>query len=191
MPKLFFSSNTPRQIQEEIKDRFGAQVIKQHEQYLGLPSLVGRNKRNTFNDIKEKVKKKLAVWKKKLLSKAKKEILIKVMAQAIPTYTISCFKVSDSLYEELIGMIRNFQWGQRQDEKKMSWIRWDKLCTPKADGGLSFKKLKEFNLALLAKQGWRLQQRHDSLVYQVLKSKYFPNCEFSQASLGSNPSYTW
>ena len=156
MPKLFFSSNTPRQIQEEIKDRFGAQVIKQHEQYLGLPSLVGRNKRNTFNDIKEKVKKKLAVWKKKLLSKAKKEILIKVMAQAIPTYTISCFKVSDSLYEELIGMIRNFQWGQRQDEKKMSWIRWDKLCTPKADVGLSFKKLKEFNLALLAKQGWQL-----------------------------------
>lgn len=69
---------------------------------------MGRNKRNTFNDIKEKVKKKLAVWKEKLLSKAKKEILIKVMAQAIPTYTISCFKVSDSLYEELIGMIRNF-----------------------------------------------------------------------------------
>ena len=38
----------------------------------------------------------------------------------------------------------------------MSWIRWDKLCTPKADVGLSFKKLKEFNLALLAKQGWQL-----------------------------------
>ena len=72
----------------------------------------------------------------------------------------------------------------------MTWLSWDKLCTPKADGGLGFKKLKEFNSALLAKQGWWLQQRHNSLVYQVLKSKYFPNCEFSQASLGSNPSYT-
>ena len=116
---LFFSSNTRRQIQEEIKLRFGAQVIKQQEKYLGLPSLVDRNKRNTFNDIKEKLKKSLAGWKKKLLSKAEKEVLIKAMAQAIPTYTMSCFKVPDSLYEELIGMIRNFWWGQKQDEMKM------------------------------------------------------------------------
>ena len=45
---LFFSHNTDRRIQEAIKGRFGAQVIKQHETYLGLPSLVGRSKRNTF-----------------------------------------------------------------------------------------------------------------------------------------------
>ena len=69
---LFFSSNTPSQIQDEIKIKFGAQVIKLHEKYLGLPSLVGRRKRNTFNDIKEKLKKKLAGWKEKLLSKAGK-----------------------------------------------------------------------------------------------------------------------
>ena len=66
---------------------------------------------------------------------------------------MSCFKVSNSLCEELIGMIRNFWWGQKQDEKKMAWLSWDKLCSPKADGGLGFKKLKEFNLSLLAKQG--------------------------------------
>ena len=73
----------------------------------------------------------------------------------------------------------------------MAWLSWDKLCSPKAEGGLGFKKLKEFNLALLAKQGWQLQHRHDTLVYRVLKAKYFSHCEFSQASLGNNPSYTW
>ena len=74
-------SNTPRQIQEEIKVRSDAQVIKQHEKYQGLLSLVGWNKRNTFNDIKEKLKKKLAGWKEKLLSKAGKEVLIKEVAR--------------------------------------------------------------------------------------------------------------
>ena len=39
---LFFSSNTSRDVQEEIKTRFGAQIIKQHEKYLGLPSSVGK-----------------------------------------------------------------------------------------------------------------------------------------------------
>lgn len=111
---LCCSRNTPREVQEEIKTRFGAQVIRQHEKYLGLPSLVGRNKRNTFNAIKEKLNKKLASWKEKLLSKAGKEVLIKAVAQAIPTYTISCFKIPDSLCEELTSLIRNFWWGQKQ-----------------------------------------------------------------------------
>ena len=57
---LFFSNNTPTTIKEDIKGQFGAQVIKQHEKYLGLPSLVGRNRRSSFYDIKEKLGKKLA-----------------------------------------------------------------------------------------------------------------------------------
>ena len=70
---LFFSSNTLRDVQEEIKNWFGAQIIKQHEKYLDLPSLVGKNKRLTFNAIKEKLGKVLAGWKEKLLSKAEKK----------------------------------------------------------------------------------------------------------------------
>ena len=45
---LFFSPNTAMEIQEDIKQRFKADIIRQHEKYLGLPSLVGRNKGNTF-----------------------------------------------------------------------------------------------------------------------------------------------
>lgn len=48
---LFFSSSTPGGVQEEIRFRFSAQVIKQHEKYLGLPSLIGRRKRSSFDDI--------------------------------------------------------------------------------------------------------------------------------------------
>lgn len=66
-----------------------------------------------FNDINEKLRKKLARWKENLLSKAGKEILIKAAAQAIPFYTMICFKLPGSLYEELIGMIQKFWLGQR------------------------------------------------------------------------------
>ena len=78
---------------------------------MGLPSLVGRNKKNTFMEVKAKLAKKLAGWKEKLLSKAGKEVLIKVVAQAIPTYTMSCFKIHDSLCDEMTNLIRNFWWG--------------------------------------------------------------------------------
>ena len=72
-----------------------------------------------------------------------------------------------------------------------------KVSTPKKvtdykyNGGMGFKQLKQFNLALLAKQGWRLQTNQNSLVYQVLKARYFPQCEFIEASIGNNPSFTW
>ena len=83
-------------------------MIRQHEKYLGLPSLVGKNKRNSFNAIKEKLNKKLAGWKEKLLSKVGKEVLIKFVAQAILTYTMRCFKIPNSLCDEMTSMIRNF-----------------------------------------------------------------------------------
>ena len=88
-------------------------------------------------------------------------------------------------------MIRNFWWGQRHEERKIPWINWEKLFEPKLGGGLGFKNLKLFNLALLAKQGWRLQVGHESLMYKVLKARYFPKNDFINASIGNNPSYTW
>lgn len=59
--------------------------------------------------MKEKLGKKLAGWKEKMLSKVGKEVLIKVDAQTIPTYTMSYFKIPDSLYEDLMSMIQNFR----------------------------------------------------------------------------------
>ena len=100
---LFFSPNTSESTKHEIKNRFEAQVIKQHEKYLGLPSLIGRSKKKSFREIKEK----LAGWKEKLLTKAGKEVLIKAVAQAIPTYAMSCFKIPNSLYDEMTSLIKN------------------------------------------------------------------------------------
>ena len=65
------------------------------------------------------------------------------------------------------------------------------MCEPKEKGGMGFKDLNNFNLALLAKQGWRLQTHHNSLFCRVFKAKYFPNCEFMDAVLCRQPSYVW
>jgi hypothetical protein len=44
----------------------------------------------------------------------------------------------------------------------------------KFHGGMGFRNLDVFNRALLAKQGWRLIQFHNSLVARILKEKYYP-----------------
>ena len=79
---------------------------------------------------------------------------------------MSCFKIYDSLCDDLANMIRNFWW-EKKEERKMAWLSWEKMCVPESWGGLGFKLLKPFNLALLAKQGRGLQLANNSLVYRV------------------------
>lgn len=102
---IFFSKNTRSEVKEGVKELFKAQIIKQHEKYLGLPPLLGRGKKKAFNCIKDQVGRRIVGWKGKLLSRVGKEILIKVVAQATPTYTMNCFKIPDSLCKDLNAMV--------------------------------------------------------------------------------------
>ena len=98
---------------------------------------------------------------------------------------MSVFKLPNTLCNEMTSMVRKFWWGQTNEKTKMAWLSWDKVCTPEKEGGLGFRDLKAFNLVLLAKQGWRLRTNTSSLVYRVLKARYFLDNEFLGAELGS------
>lgn len=138
-----------------MKDTFGAQIVKQHEKYMGLPLVVGRGKKKAFNHIKDQVGRKIASWKGKLLSNTSREILIKAIAQATPTYTMNCFKLPDSLCLEINSMMGGFWWGQKGNARKIAWVSWENMCKAKAERGMRFRDLKAFNLSLLASKDRR------------------------------------
>lgn len=65
------------------------------------------------------------------------------------------------------------------------------MCESKANGGMGFKDLKTFNMALLAKQGWRIHKEEYSLLHRIFKANYFPSSNFKESKLGAAPSYVW
>lgn len=85
-----------------------SEIKKEFEKYLGMSSFVGRNKRASFSNIKERVWRVMQGWGEKLQSQAGKKILIMAVAQAIPTYVMSCSQLPTSLCKELEIMIRKF-----------------------------------------------------------------------------------
>lgn len=130
-------------------------------------------------------------WKEKLLSRPGKEVLIKAVAQAIPTYMMSIFKIPEGLIDEMHSVLAKFWWGSTATSRKIHWHNWESLCLPKAMGGMGFRDLKCFNQALLAKQGWRLCQDTSTLLHGVLKARYFKHATFLEALRGFDPSYSW
>ncbi|KAL0427944.1 UNVERIFIED_CONTAM: putative mitochondrial protein [Sesamum latifolium] len=129
-------------------------------------------------------------WGAKRLSQAGRMVLIKVVAQAIPTYAMGCFLLPDGILHELESMSANFFW-QHDDRQCIHWISWKKLCRNKQEAGVRLNNLKAFNLAMLAKQAWRLITSPDSLLSRVVKAKYYPDSIFFQARCGGQSSYTW
>ncbi|KAL0430488.1 UNVERIFIED_CONTAM: putative mitochondrial protein [Sesamum radiatum] len=185
-----FSWNTPSIIQRSLVDALNIRLENKHEVYLGLPAVTFRSKKALFSALRDRIWRRIQGWHEKSLSQAGKAVLIQAVVQAIPSYAMSCFRLPKTLIQEFQAMAANFFWHDG-DRRHIHWLAWNQMCYSKLEGGLGFRNLKAFNLALLAKQLWRLLSRPDSLVCIVLKVKYFPQSHLFDAKLGSRPSYTW
>ncbi|XP_075652255.1 uncharacterized protein LOC142622622 [Castanea sativa] len=98
---LYFNSNTNAERRETIRNMLGVKEVDRFESYLGLPMLIGRSKYQAFSFLKDRVWKLMQGWKGKMLSRAGKEVLIKAVAQSIPTYTMGVFLLPAKLCNEL------------------------------------------------------------------------------------------
>jgi hypothetical protein len=61
----------------------------------------------------------------------------------------------------------------------------------KKQGGMGFRDLYCFNLAMLATQIWRLLEAPESLCAQILRAKYYPSGDLMRAQLKKGASFTW
>ena len=117
--------------------------------------------------------------------------MIKLVIQAIPTYLMSIFCIPDGIIAEINSMIARFWWGSDNGNQKIHWHNWTNLCEPKNRGGMGFRDLSVFIMALLAKLVWRIHQGECPLLAAILKAKYFKRSNVLQASRGYDLSCTW
>uniref|UniRef100_A0A803PQG5 Reverse transcriptase domain-containing protein n=1 Tax=Cannabis sativa TaxID=3483 RepID=A0A803PQG5_CANSA len=188
----FFSSNTATNTRNSICNMMHIQEAVEDSMYLGLPSIVGQNKNAVLGFLKERMRKRINGWEGRFLSRAGKEILIKTVVQSLPSYAMNVFLLPIGTCNEIERMMASFWWKSNNSNGNgsgITWMSWDRMTKHKYDGGMGFRSLRDFNLAMLGKQRWRLLFNIDSLASKVFKARYFPHGDYLSAELGSNPSF--
>ncbi|XP_071924731.1 uncharacterized protein [Coffea arabica] len=100
---VFFSKNSSEREKTEVLQKLGEIQQVSQGKYLGIPLVVGRSKNSVFRFIKENMMSRIQNWKGKLLSNTRKDVLLKSVALALPSYAMSIFRLSKSLCKELRG----------------------------------------------------------------------------------------
>jgi hypothetical protein len=116
---LFFNRNTNRDTKAHPLLVAGVSSTHRYEKYLGLPALIGRSWVSAFSGIKGKIWTQINGWNKSFLSLAGKEILLKAVIQAIPTYTMNVLQLSKTLCKEINFMMPKFLWGSKVKRKRV------------------------------------------------------------------------
>ena len=142
------------------------------ERYLGLPTAFGKITSGTFEHMVERCRDKMRGWSERNMACAAREVLLKTVVQSIPTFSMSCFLLTKKICKSITSSMAKYWWGSSIDKRSLHWLSWDKLEVPKVKGGMGFRNMQSFNLAMLGKHGWRLLTRPDSLCARVLKGKY-------------------
>lgn len=120
---ITFSLNSSIEVKDQVFGALNMSRNESYEVYLGLPAFTGRNKQRIFYGIRERVWQKLQDWKSRLFSIGGREVLIKAVTHAIPSYTMSIFRLPMVLCNRLRAMIANFWWGSNGTEKRIHWRR--------------------------------------------------------------------
>jgi hypothetical protein len=127
---MLFGSNCSNTVKQKVLDILHVPNTTVEEKYNGLPTPNGRMSKEKFKSTKQRLVKRCSNWADRNMSMAAKEVLIKSVAQAIPTYSMGVFKLPANTCEELTQIIRKFWWGEEGGKRKVHWVAWVKHLGP-------------------------------------------------------------
>ncbi|XP_010501859.1 PREDICTED: uncharacterized protein LOC104779176 [Camelina sativa] len=186
-----FGHTVDSNLREELKGVLGITNLGGMGSYLGIPESLGGAKTKIFSFVQDKLQARASGWPARLLSKGGKEVMIKYVATAVPTFVMSCFRLPKTVTRKLTSAISNFWWSSSGQSRGLHWVAWDKPCNGKDAGGLGFRCLDDYNTALLAKQLRCLITVPESFFARFFKGRYYRLSDPLDPIKSYSSSYGW
>lgn len=188
---IFFSKNLQARQATKLMEIIGLKKAKLDSKYLGLPLFNQRSKKKNFQDIKEKILDTVAQWKAKVLSQARRTIIIRTIASIMPMYQMSSYLLTKEFCKEMDAKMKDLWWGFKPDKRHYTSKSWEPIFRPKLQEGLCLRRFMDINRALIAKLGWNILTEKNKLWVQILKAKYMRNEDLMHTTPKKAQSWTW
>ena len=155
-------------MQETLGCPVGAFPIK----YLGIPLHYEKLRREDVQPMIDKIVRRIAGWRGKLLSLAGRIVLIKTCLASIPVYLMSFFKFPKWALDIINSHMANCLWDDYEGHGKIHLVNWKLMNMCKEDGGLGIPDLKFFNLSLLGSWVKRYIVGDGKMWQEIIRQKY-------------------
>ncbi|KAA3485207.1 reverse transcriptase [Gossypium australe] len=117
------NSNSTVEEKEMVSRLLGVRVATNPEKYLGLPNMIGRRKKESFQNLLDRISMRIEGWSNRMLSLGGKEVFIKSVLQAIPIFAMSCFLLPNSLCKKMDSIFAKFWWKKGKGKKGLVFYR--------------------------------------------------------------------
>ena len=159
--------------------------------YLGCNILPNKLRRGDYDGLLEKVKNSIRGWQAKFLNMAGRCTLIKVVVTSFPVYGMQTSILPMSVTKEIERDCRKFLWNKVDKTYYMARVSWDRVCKPWMKGGLGLRKPVDWNMAFMAKLGWKILKEESKLWVNILKVRYWAKKSFLYACAKNHHSPVW
>ena len=143
--------------------------------YLGVPLHFNKLRREDIQPVVDKVIKRVAGWRGKLLSYGGRLTLLKSCLASIPTYLLSVIKFPKWAIDAINSQMAHFLWNNHEGEGKYHLANWQLVSQRKEVGGMGIPDLHNFNLCLLASWISRYHLSDNALWKKIVEFKYRVN----------------
>lgn len=98
------------------------------------------------------------------MNTAGRTVMVKNVTSSLAVYQMNCFKIPKKICKTLSNLQRDFWWGKDENEKNKKGKKgvypkgWKPVCKPLEEGGLGIQNIENFNMAVIAKIGWKLKE---------------------------------
>ena len=162
-------------LKDEEKDMAKIFCCKQGKfpfKYLGVPLHHSKLRKEDIKPIVDKVIKRVAGWKGKLLSYGGRLVLLNSYLASIPIYLLSFIKFPKWAINMINSHMAHFFWDNSEERHRYHLARWPLITQTKEFGGLGVPDLRILNMCLLASWIHRYHLHNVVLWSQIIRSKY-------------------